>query len=123
MDDKITIIEGPPPTFEPLHDAWALGLNDCASLTNVLVTRLRTFNGPALTERCRQTWRSQADMHLEYRDMDGFRHESLIVAARTVAVDEGDVLILWVRLTQDEATSLVASDDDSGDEPEDDQDL
>jgi len=25
-DNKITIIEGPPPVFEPARDGWALGL-------------------------------------------------------------------------------------------------
>ena len=28
MDDKITIIEGPPPVFEPVQDGWALGLGE-----------------------------------------------------------------------------------------------
>ena len=120
MNDTITIIEGPPPTFEPLQEGWALGLSDSASLTGVVVTRLRTFNGPALVQRCYKACDSQSDMFLEYRDMDGLKHESLIVAARTVTVDEGDVLILWVRLTQEEARLLVPSDDDAGDEPDDD---
>jgi hypothetical protein len=123
MDDKITIIEGPPPTFEPLREGWALGLNDSASLTGVVVTRLRTFNGAALVERCHQAWHNQSDMILEYRDMSGLEHQSLILAARTVKVDEGDILILWVRLTQEEVGLLVGSDDDLGDESDDDLDL
>ena len=28
MDEKITIIEGPPPIFEQVNDAWAMGLNE-----------------------------------------------------------------------------------------------
>ena len=28
MEDKITIIEGPPPIFEHVNDGWALGLNE-----------------------------------------------------------------------------------------------
>src|SRR5512143_3796103 len=32
MDDKITIIEGPPPNFEDVHEGWPLGLNESPSL-------------------------------------------------------------------------------------------
>jgi len=51
MDDKITIIEGPPPVFEPVQDAghW---VSVKTRLPLTLLTRLRTFNGPALVERC-----------------------------------------------------------------------
>ncbi len=46
MDDrKITIIEGPTPTFEVVYDNWANGIVDGASLASVAVTRLRTANG------------------------------------------------------------------------------
>jgi hypothetical protein len=38
MDEKITIIEGPPPTFEAVSDGWALGLNEGPSLADVAVT-------------------------------------------------------------------------------------
>jgi len=52
MDDKITIIEGPPPVFEPIQNGWALGLGEGPRLPLTLLTRLRTFDGPALVERC-----------------------------------------------------------------------
>jgi hypothetical protein len=58
MDDKITIIEGPPPNFEDVHEGWPLGLNESPSLHKLALTRLRTFNGPSLVERCYRTWRS-----------------------------------------------------------------
>ena len=51
MDDKITIIEGPPPVFEQVQDGWAMSLNEGPNLTITALTRLRTFNGPALVER------------------------------------------------------------------------
>lgn len=98
MDEKITIIEGPPPNFERAGEAWALGLNESPQLTGIAVTRLRTFNGPALVERCYRAWHSQGAIHLEYRGMDGLANQAPILAARTVKVDDGDLLVLWVRV-------------------------
>ena len=43
MDDKITIIEGPPPIFEDVHEGWPLGLNESPSLHKLALTRLRTL--------------------------------------------------------------------------------
>ena len=111
MDDKITIIEGPPPNFEAVGDGWALGLNESPYLYNVAVTRLRTFNGPALVERCHRAWRSQGAMTLGFRGMDGLENQTPILAARTLEVDEGQVLLLWVRLEREE--SELEIDDDS----------
>ena len=63
MEDKITIIEGPPPSFEIINDGWPSGLNDGPYLSNVVLTRLRTFNGPSLIERCRRAWNQQHPIH------------------------------------------------------------
>ena len=51
MEEKITIIEGPPPTFEDVSEDWVMGLNESPTLADVALTRLRTFNGPSLVER------------------------------------------------------------------------
>ena len=66
MDEKITIIEGPPPVFEAVNDGWALGLNESSRLSVPALTRLRTFNGPALVERCYQEF----ILHLYCRRID-----------------------------------------------------
>ena len=63
MDEKITIIEGPPPVFEAVNDGWALGLNEGSHLSVPALTRLRTFNGPALVERCYRAWNSKLPIH------------------------------------------------------------
>ena len=123
MEDKITIIEGPPPTFEVVSDGWVLGLNESPSLSDVVVTRLRTFNGPSLVERCHRSWRNNHSIHLEYRSDDGLLQQAPIVAARYVDVDDGQLLVLWLRLV-DEAIELeIDYDDDFGDEADDDNDL
>lgn len=120
MDDKITIIEGPPPTFEAVNDGWVLGLNESPTLADVAITRLRTFNGPALVERCHRAWRNHQSIHLEFRTPDGLEHEAPIVAARYVEIDEGQLLLLWVRLNDEEVELELGFDDDVGDDYDDD---
>lgn len=115
MEEKITIIEGPPPVFETAGDAWVHGLSESSILTNMSFTRLRTFNGPALVERCHRAWRSKQNIPLEYRSEDGLIQQVPIVAARTLDTEDGSVLLLWVRLPEDEYEIDVDSADDEDD--------
>jgi hypothetical protein len=94
LDDKITIIEGPPPVFEPIQEGWVMGLNESPGLYDLSLTRLRTFNGPALVERCYNTWHAGGAMYLEYRDMLGLEKKSPILAARALKSQDGQVLSL-----------------------------
>lgn len=114
MDDKITIIEGPPPVFEPVQDGWALGLGEGPRLPLTLLTHLRTYNGPALVERCYRRWQSRLPIHLLYRNDLGLEETAPIVAARSVETDEGHVLLLWVQLDPQQVHLEL----DSGDEEE-----
>jgi len=111
MDDKITIIEGPPPTFEAIGEAWALGLNESPSLYNVVMTRLRTYNGPGLVERCYRAWHKQDSINLEYRSSDGLTNEAPILAVRTFEIDDGQMLVLWLRLEYEETETETGNDD------------
>ncbi len=113
MDDKITIIEGPPPTFETVSDGWAMGLNEGPYLYDMALTRLRSFNGAALVERCHRAWRNKTTIHLEYRNEFGLEEYTPILAARFVEADDGDVLLLWVRR---EPEDLDDDDDDDYDD-------
>ena len=97
MDDKITIIEGPPPIFEKINDGWALGLNESPVNYRMALTRLRTFNGPALVERCHRMWYQKEPIYLHYRNDMGLEQKVPILAARASEVNEGQVLFLWVR--------------------------
>ncbi len=123
MDEKITIIEGPPPVFELVGDGWAMGLQESPTLGAVAMTRLRTFNGPALVERCHRAWHSQQPIHLEYRGEDGLISAKPIVAARTLDTQEGQVILLWVRLPESEIEVELDFDDDDDDSREDDEPL
>lgn len=122
MEEKITIIEGPTPTFETIPDLWVHGLTEGMTQTDIVVTHLRTFNGPSLVERCHRAWRNLQNINLEYRTSDGLETEVPIVAARSVKTEEGDMLMLWLRLT-DNAIELEIGYDDDFSEDEDDWDL
>lgn len=101
-EEKITIIEGPPPTFEIVYDVWANGIADSATQSSVAVTRLRTFNGPALVQRCYSAWHKREPINLEFRGSDGLTMEVPIVAARATDSADGQLLLLWVRLPDSE---------------------
>ncbi len=117
-DEKITIIEGPSPTFELVHDNWANSIVDSPSIASVAVTQLRTFNGPALLERCHKAWRQKDPINLEFKAHDGSTMEVPIVAARATDGQDGQLLFLWVRLPNDEIEH--ENDWDIGEDDEDD---
>lgn len=111
-DDRITIIDGPPPTFEDIDQGWAAGLNEGPYLYDTAITRLRTHNGSALVERCHRAWSSSGMMHLHYRNTMGLEETAPIVAARTTETPDGDMLMLWVRL----APTLPDTETESGED-------
>ena len=116
MEEKITIIEGPPPTFEQIPELWVHGLSEGAMQSEMVMTRLRTFNGSSLVERCHRAWHNHRDIQLEYRTPDGLNAEAPIVAARNMETDEGDMLLLWLRLPDDSVELEIGYDDDFDDE-------
>jgi len=124
MEDKITIIEGPPPVFEPVQDGWALGLNEGPHLSVTAMTHLRTFNGPALVERCYRAWNKQAPIFLHYRNDMGLEQTAPILAARSVETDDGHMLLLWVYVDHDDVEfEFDSGEDDSADSDYDSPDL
>jgi hypothetical protein len=101
MDDQITIIEGPPPVFEHVDEGWAQSLIESPELYDMALTRLRTFNGRALVERCHRAWSKQKTIYLHYKNTLGLEEKVPILAARTSEVDDGQVLFLWIRREYD----------------------
>lgn len=116
MDDRITIIEGPPPVFESINDGWALGLNESPYLYDMALTHVRTFNGPALVERCYRAWSHQNPIYLHYRNEVGLEQKAPILAARSVETAEGQMLMLWIRLEPQLEDEDLEIDLDEGDE-------
>jgi hypothetical protein len=119
MEEKITIIEGPTPTFEPIPDLWVHGLTEGMTQNDIVVTHLRTFNGPSLVERCHRAWRNLQNINLEYRNQEGLNEEVPIVAARTVKTEDGDMLMLWLRLADNAVELEIGYEDDLDDDDED----
>ncbi|RJQ44200.1 MAG: hypothetical protein C4545_01880 [Anaerolineaceae bacterium] len=124
LEDKITIIEGPPPVFEPIEDGWALGLTEGPFLFDMSLTQVRTFNGPELVERCHRMWKENGVIHLHYRNEMGVEEKVPIMAARSIETDEGQVLLLWTRHTPEDYEDFDdLDDDDDEDEEEDDAEV
>ena len=105
MNNKITVIEGPTPEFQIITNTnamdgslnWVGSVLEGPFLYNTAITNLRTFDSQKLMNRCLDNWEARHTMYLEYRDRLGLRREDPIIAARTVTVEEGDMLLLWVR--------------------------
>jgi hypothetical protein len=112
MEEQITIIEGPSPVFELVDDSWGMSVNEGTQPYDVALTRLRTFNGPALVERCVRTWRQKGTIYLRFRDETGEENQTPILAAQYQATDGGEMLLLWVRIPHVEE-SFEGDDDDS----------
>jgi hypothetical protein len=131
--EKITIIEGPPPTFELVGDPWLLGLIEGPLPSRVAVCRVRTANGPALVERCYRAWRDGQPIYLEYRSEDGLTEQAPITAVRFLESADGHLLLLWVRIEEGDIEIEFEFDDEMEDdfdfdidfeeEDDDDQDL
>jgi len=114
--EKITIIEGPTPTFELINEPWMLGLTEGIVPFAVAVCRLRSFNGPALLERCYRSWREGQSIDLEYRDEGGLTKQAPIVAVRLLEHSDGHILMLWVRIEEVEIEIALDLDLDDFDE-------
>ncbi len=122
MDDRITIIEGPPPVFEEIEDGWALGLNEGPAIYNLALTRLRTFNGPALVERCHRAWNNHNTINLHYRNDMGLEETAPIMAVRSVDTNEGHLLLMWCRRKPEQVEEDADFDDDVDFDDDDDAD-
>lgn len=111
--EKITIIEGPPPLFDSSAEPWVNAIGEGPALKRTARCVLRTFNGAALLERCRNAWSEGRETVLEYRAMDGLLQEAVIVAARADKVPDGDILLLWVKLDDEVEMAIDDGDADS----------
>lgn len=120
-DNKITIIEGPPPVFEQVQDGWALGIGESPSNHVTVMTRLRTFNGPALVERCYRAWHTGGPVHLHYRNDMGLEETAPIIAIRTVDSSDGHMLLLWLNLEGERVKFNIDPTDDGLDNNPDNQ--
>ncbi|MFO8035059.1 MAG: hypothetical protein R6U57_00300 [Anaerolineales bacterium] len=111
MNDKITIIEGPTPEFQEVNGLWIQGITESPLQFDALFTELRAFNGAKLVERCRDAWRNQELINLEYRNESGLIDEIPIIAAHYDETEKGDILQLWVRQLREDVEFEIKYDD------------
>ncbi|HZQ06407.1 MAG TPA: hypothetical protein VFD70_07480 [Anaerolineae bacterium] len=95
--ELITIVEGPPPEFKTVDEAWMYSLLESARPYFISLCQVRSFKGQVLMERCQRAWSSQRPIRLDFPTMSGLRKQLEIVAARYEQLPEGDLLNLWVR--------------------------
>ena len=99
----ITIVEGPPPEFQPVPDGWSQEVIEGLDWKPVALVEMRAFDGPKLVKRCTDAWAEGRPARLDCPLDDGQRAELDIIAVRWKAVPEGHKLYLWVRLEADMA--------------------
>jgi hypothetical protein len=97
----ITIVEGPPPEFQPAADDWSATVIEGPDWKEIAVAEMRTFDGPKLIKRCTDAWDQARPARLDFPLGDGNRAEVDIIGVRWEEVDEGHKLYLWVRLEED----------------------
>ncbi len=116
MTEKITIIEGPTPEFREVNGLWIQGVTDSPGQFDTFFTELRTFDGPALLERCSTAWDNNELIVLEYRTEVGLVEEITIIAAHFEETDEGDTIQLWVRQPREDVEFELKFDDSDDEE-------
>ena len=131
MNNKITIIEGPTPEFQTLSDHhfndgslnWVNGILEGPYLYDTAFTNLRSFDAQKLLDRCQAAWAGKQTMYLEYKDRIGLKQEDPIIAARAVTVEDGDMLLLWVRRELSDSEDEENDDFDEFDDFDENDDL
>jgi len=76
---------------------------------------LRTYGGESIVERCQNAWREGRPVRLDFPDRLRMRRQLDVVAMRLTSIDEGPLLHLWLRVTDD-----TLEEDDEFDDEEDD---
>lgn len=115
MDNKIAIIEGPTPTFEPVSANWAESICENTEPGSIMMTTLRTMNGDGLLELCHHTWSQSDTMYLHYRNTLGLEERVPIVAAEKNDTPEGQKLVLWVLMPEGGKGHVYIQGDDDDD--------
>ena len=121
--ERITVVEGPTPAFEPNTEPWLLAMSEGPEIPFTGRCLLRTLDGDALLQRCRKAWQQGRAACLEFTNMAGLPEEALILAARVGEVEAGEVLHLWLRLNSwpeesDDADDPLDFESDDGDATE-----
>jgi hypothetical protein len=93
----ITIVEGPPPTFQPAQETWVHSLSGGVVAHEITTCQTRTLKCTALSERCRRAWQAGRPVLLDFPDEIGLRRQLEVIAIRCKELPEGTLLHVWTR--------------------------
>jgi hypothetical protein len=102
--EKISIIEGGIPEFEPVEDQWVRDITNSLNMPGFepRLVRLRSHNAAELRERCHRTWRQKDQIYLHYQDRIGSLSAAMIISARDVMFgDDTEGILLWVMMNEE----------------------
>jgi hypothetical protein len=116
--ELITILEGPTPDFRFAPQMWSYSVQEGPDAVQTSLCELRTNTGSDIVARCKDAWREGRPVRLEYPDEMRMRQEIDIVAMRLRQIEEGTILMLWVK----EQLDLVAIEESLQDEYDEDDD-
>ncbi len=94
----ITIVEGPPPHFRDVEIEWTIGVLEGFARGDIALCEMRTLNGPQLVERCQKAWKENRPALFDFPLGEGKRRELNIVAIRWHEVEEGQKVLLWLKV-------------------------
>jgi hypothetical protein len=95
--ELITIVEGPTPEFRPSPYLWFESVFEGPEDAEVVMCELRTLNGSDILERCIEAWKEQRPVRLDFPDFMRMRQQRDVVAMRFQDLEEGPLLMLWIR--------------------------
>lgn len=100
--ELIEVIEGPTPEFRPSPYLWFQSVYEGPEDSEVMICELRTLNGEGILDRCLNAWKEGRTVKLDYPDYMRLRKQNDVVAMRLQQLDEGPLLMLWVRLPEED---------------------
>ena len=95
--ELITIVEGPPPDFQPIPSFFFPSIMEGNGDADTLMCELRTMNGKSIVNRCRDAWKEGRPVQLVFKDDMLMKQTAEVVAMRLKEIDEGTLLYLWIR--------------------------
>jgi len=95
--ELITIVEGPTPEFRPSSHLWFHSVYEGPEDADIAMCELRTLNGESIMERCRNAWKEGRPVRLDFPDYMRMRQQLDVVGMRLQELEEGPMLVLWVR--------------------------
>lgn len=100
--ELITIVEGPTPEFRPSPHLLFRSIYEGPEDAEIVVCELRTLNGESIVERCRNAWKEGRPVRLDFPDYMRMRQQLDVVGMRLQDLEEGPMLMLWVRQQLDQ---------------------